>query len=176
MNLRGRFPALDIAFSPDGRTLAAGERYEKRITLWDLQTSPSRSILQDSSVAIFSVAFSPDGSLLAAACSVDRLVRAWDTSSGGLRFRAAGQAGGTNVVRFSPDGGLLITSGSDGMVRIWKAETGEPIVGRDGRPMLLPKLFLSADRRTVAAVGWDNDARVWDVDVIDGVPSHRSAK
>jgi WD40 repeat protein len=179
MRLRGRFPALDLAFSPDGRSLAAGERGEARVTLWDLGTGRGRSIFRASSGVIASVAFSPDGSLLAAAGPTDRVVRLWELSSGRLRYEIVGHPGGTNAVRFSPDSGLLITSGSEGMVRIWKVETGELIAGLDGysgHSLVLGRLFLSADGRMIAATAGDNDVRVWDLGEIDEVRVHRAGK
>jgi WD40 repeat protein len=167
MRLRGRFPALDVAFSPDGRSLGAGERDEESVTLWDLETRRSRSIFRESSGAVTSVVFSPDGRLLAAG-PTDRVVRLWELPSRRLRLRVPGHAGGTNAVRFTPDGGLLVTSGSDGMVRIWKVGTGELVVGLDGDSLSLPWLSLSADGRRVAAAGCgDNHVRVWDLDAID---------
>jgi WD40 repeat protein len=163
--LRGRFPARDLAFSPDGALLAAGERDERRVTLWNLQTGNGRSIFGESSTgATTSVAFSPDGSLLAAAGPAERIVRLWEMPSGRLRLRIAGHAGGTTAVRFSPAGGLLVTSGCDGMVRIWKVETGEPVVVLAGRSSMLRSLRVSADGRTIAAVALDDDVRLWDLE------------
>ena len=177
--LRGRFPALDLAFSPDGRSLAAGERVEERVTLWDIETGRARAIFSGSFGGITSVAFSPDGRLLAAAGPADRVVRLWELPSGRLRLRIPRHAGGSNAVRFSPDGGLLFTAGSDGMVRIWKVATGEPIASLDGysgHSWVLTRLFLSANGRMVAATGYDNDVRVWNLDEIDEVPFHRARK
>jgi WD40 repeat protein len=172
IRLHGLHPAVDIAFSPDGRTLAAGERCENAVTLWDLETGRSRCLLSGRFGAITSVAFSPDGGLLAAAGPADRLVRLWDPASGRLRLRIPGHTFGTNAVRFSPDGGLLVTAGSDGMIRVWRVETGEPVVSLDGRSRVLPQVFLSADGRTLAAGGWcDDDIRVWDLDEIREIPS-----
>ena len=168
--LRGLY-GLAIAFSPDGRTLAAGERDEKRVTLWDLETGRSRSILKERFGEITSVAFSPDGGLLAAAGPTDRLVRLWDPASGRLRRRIPGHAFGTNSVRFSPDGGLLITAGSDGMVRIWRVETGELVASLDGRTSVLPQVFLCRQPDADAAAGSDDDIRIWDLDEIDAISS-----
>ena len=51
------------------------------------------------------------------------------------------------------------------MVRIWRVETGEPVVSLDGRSQVLPQVFLSADGRMLAAAGYgDNHVRVWDMD------------
>jgi WD40 repeat protein len=131
------------------------------------QTGRGRWILKEGFGSITSVAFTPDGGLLAAAGPADRLVRLWDPASGRLRLRTPGHAGGTNAVRFSPDGGLLVTSGSDGMVRIWRVETGEPVVSPDGRTSVVPQVCLSADGRMLASAGWGDDhIRVWDLDEI----------
>jgi WD40 repeat protein len=163
--LTGRFPAVDIAFSPDGRTLAVAEQEQKQVILWDLKTGLSRSLFTESAAGFSSVAFSPDGSLLAAAGPAQGVVRLCDVGSGRVRLEIAKHAGGTNAVGFSPDGSRLVTSGSDGMVRIWRVDTGEPIARLDGDSPQLPRLLISDDGRILAA-GRDNHIRVWHVDDI----------
>jgi WD40 repeat protein len=149
-----------------------GERREKTVALWDLETGRGRRLLKEGFGSITSVAFAPDGDLLAAAGLDDSLVRLWEPASGRLRLRIPGHAGGTSAVRFSPDGGLLITSGSDGMVRIWRVEIGESVVSLDGRSQMLPQVLLSADGRMLAAAAYcDNPIRVWDLDEIGTIPT-----
>jgi WD40 repeat protein len=63
-----------VAFSPDGRTLAAGSSV---ITLWD---SASGQLLRTLSEDSNSVAFSPDGRTLASGGS-DNTIKFWDVSN-----------------------------------------------------------------------------------------------
>jgi WD40 repeat protein len=83
-----------------------------------------------------------------------------------LRLDVPGHAGGSVAVSFSPDGDLLVTSGNDGMVRIWSLATGEVVAALDGRSSWLSRIAFSADGRILAAVGGDNHIRVWDMDGI----------
>jgi WD40 repeat protein len=64
-----------VAFSPDGRTLAAGSA-SGRVLLWDVRTHARLGTLR--SHAIISVAFSPDGRNLAAG-GFDGTIRVWES-------------------------------------------------------------------------------------------------
>ncbi|WP_410016896.1 WD40 repeat domain-containing protein [Streptomyces sp. PU10] len=80
-----------VAFSPDGRMLAAGGDDDK-VHLWDVTdpagAKPVGEPLTGHSGLIHSVAFSPDGRTLASG-SADDTVRLWDVSDP-ARARPAG--------------------------------------------------------------------------------------
>ncbi|MFI7544898.1 hypothetical protein [Actinoplanes sp. NPDC049599] len=103
-----------LAFSPDGRYLAAGDHLG-RVTLWDgdvrrrLGVYPGTSA--DGTEAVSGLAFSPDGRTLAVAGSAGTL-QLWDTSAH-LRLGAPLPTPGDAqlAVAFSPDGEQLSAVG-----------------------------------------------------------------
>ncbi|HZY88600.1 MAG TPA: PQQ-binding-like beta-propeller repeat protein, partial [Gemmataceae bacterium] len=141
---------LAVAFSPDGRTVAA-KRYGDgaAILAWDAATGKELFTLPGE----HPLAFSPDGKLLATGDG-----RLLDAASGKVRFTLP--PGG--VPAFAPDGKSLAYGGADGGVRLWDVATGKelrPLPGPTG-PAL--RVALAPDGRTAAA-GYRDGVRVWDV-------------
>lgn len=138
-----RFPDVvnGMAFSPDGRLLAAGDT-EGTVRLWNPLTGQAAGKLirvgtgfgrSDIFDDVNGMAFSPDGKLLAIATSAGN-VQLWDPLTGvrhGTLLRAGGGPfGRVSGVAFSPDGKILATNGN-GFIRLWDPLTGKP----DGAPL-----------------------------------------
>ena len=68
--------ARSLAFSPDGRTLAAGTHHNL-VQLIDVQEGKVRATFKDHQRAVLAVAFSPDGKKLASG-AMDGHVRLWE--------------------------------------------------------------------------------------------------
>jgi WD40 repeat protein len=79
---------LCLAFSPDGKLLAAGE-VDKKIRLYEAATGKQVALLQGHTKQVAAVAFSPDGATLFSA-SYDYTVRRWDVASGKQKEVQAG--------------------------------------------------------------------------------------
>lgn len=108
---------LSLAFSHDGRWLAAGNE-DSTLRVWDLSGKlPDRTFVGRTR-EVRSVAFSPDGNYLAAGGNAG-LVDIWDVEAGReqLGFRAHKHAVGG--VAFAPDGRSIASSGWDRTVKIW---------------------------------------------------------
>ena len=161
-----------VAFSPDGKTLAAGGS-DGTVRLWDVPGGrPIGQPLTGHADQILSVAFSPDGKTLAAGGS-DGTVRLWDVPGGRpIGQPLTGHADQILSVAFSPDGKTLAAGGSDGTVRLWDLPGGRPIrqIGQlltDYTGSVLSMAF-SADGKILASGG--RDGRVQLLDVASGRP------
>jgi WD40 repeat protein len=109
----------DVAFSPDGGTLAASAA-NGTVRLWDVGTHrPRGATMAGHTAAIFGLAFSPDGRTLASA-SADKTVRLWDVATQlplGVPLVPRDEVAGAVV--FSPDGSTLVSIGQLAAVAEW---------------------------------------------------------
>src|SRR5262249_48699747 len=108
------FAPTSVAFSPDGKTLAAASWLGAKdggVKLWEAATGPERATLRGPTGVVVSVAVSPDRKTLATG-SLDRTVRLWDGATGKEYAVLKGHEGGVYAVAFSPDGKTLASAGS----------------------------------------------------------------
>jgi WD40 repeat protein len=115
---------LSIAFSPDGDTLAVAE-YQKKVSIWDLNTCQLLKELRGHQDVVSSVAFSPDGKVLASG-SWDGCVKLWDLPAGREQrtlprspCRSTRRGSRVDHVAFSPDGKLLAYVHSYEHLTVW---------------------------------------------------------
>src|SRR5579884_12549 len=118
----------DVAFSPDGKTLALASR-EGNVHLWDVATGKLLETLKGHSSAVRAVVFSPDGRTLASG-SGDQTVRLWNVETGRqlMQLDPGGvELGQVQTLAFSPDGKRLLAGGSS-RAAFWSAA---PIIWND---------------------------------------------
>jgi hypothetical protein len=133
---------LALAYSPDGRTLAA--LVEGRVLLVEVATGKVRGQLayatapeppsarQGQAVTFGALAFSPDGRTLAAGCP-DGAVRRFDLRAGRELPPLPGHGGPVVALCCPPDGKSILSYGLDGQFYVWRAEAG-----RDWKPKAGP--------------------------------------
>jgi WD40 repeat protein/energy-coupling factor transporter ATP-binding protein EcfA2 len=160
-------PVSSVAFSPDGRTVAAGDS-TGAVIVWDLG-APSRPghLLEAHAGSVSSLAFSPDGRTLAAG-SFDGRVVLWDVADliRPRQFLMAG-AGSVFSVVFSPDGRTVAAGDAEGTVILWDLadptrpwQLGSP---HTGRATAVFSVAFSPDGRTVATANDDGTALLWNL-------------
>jgi len=112
----------DIAFSPDGETLASGSA-DNSIILWDLETGqPIGQRMSNHGGPVRTLAFSPNGNLLASG-GFDNAIYLWDVETGqALGGPLAVHSATVQDVVFSPDGSTLASSGLDGNIIFWDVD------------------------------------------------------
>src|SRR5262249_46656937 len=114
-----------VAFSPDGRTVAAAADPEPQgaVFLWDAITGKELRRLTAPKGAGGPVAFSPDGKTLASG-SEDGTVRLWDVGAGKELRQFRGPKERVYSLAFAPGGrALAATGGGNRDVWLWDVDT-----------------------------------------------------
>ncbi len=86
--------------------------------------------------------------------------RLWDGTTGKLIAALEGQGAITNVV-FSNDGTLFVTTGQDGVAKIWLAKTGSLLSSLSGHQDAVLSAAFSSDNKQLLTTGEDNRAIIW---------------
>lgn len=159
--VRYRRGVRSVAFSPDGKLLAAGT-FNNTVELIEAATGETVASLTDFNGAVNSVAFSPDGSLLAAG-SLDKTIKLYETDTQEVVKTLNGHTDWVFFVAFSSDGSSLASCGRDKSLRVWDVESGELRrsieTGREGECV-----SFSPDDKMLAVGLWDGSVKLYSAD------------
>lgn len=124
-----------LAFSPDGKTLAACGPWRNEIVLFDLaKPKPKQRSVIANNTGHSTLAFSPDGKTLAAGSVFDACVDLWDMTGNEPRLRTdrSGHLSHIRSLAFAADGKTLV-SGSYNALEVW--DLGHPVAKKVAQPL-----------------------------------------
>jgi WD40 repeat protein len=169
-SLAGRAVTLKtLAFSPDGRFLAAGsgetaaagdQEESGEIAIWDLKTLQVR-MLHKLDKGVPSVGFSRDSKTLAVGTWGDQCVL-FDVETAKVQATLSGHGQAARGVAFSPDGQTLAVGSYDGAVRLWDYRAGKLLQTLKGHTNWIYCVAYSPDGSILASSSKDESVRLWD--------------
>jgi WD40 repeat protein len=153
-----------VAFSPDGRWLAAARHHE--VLLIDAAAGRVEQTLAGAENPINSIAFSPDGRRVAAAeglPSVVGNVRLWEI--GGKEPRVlTGHVDSIYAVAFNPAGDKLVTASYDKLLILWEVATAKELHALKHHTAAVFAAAFSPDGKTLVSAAADQTVKLWNVE------------
>jgi len=157
----GALGFFGIAFSPDGKQIAASGANNGIVTLWDVESGQiTRTLAHGDRSDVHDLAFSPDGSLLAGG-GTGSAVRIWDVASGEALHRLW-LNNGIYGLAFSPDGKILALASCNRAALVYDVESGRMLRALPHPDELMAVAF-SPDGALLAAAGYDNRIYLWGI-------------
>ena len=118
----GRGILADLAFSPDGESLAIATTIG--VWLYELPTMKPIALLATERAMVSTISFSPNGQWIATS-NWDGTIKVWETETQRCTAKIQGWHHGTSQLAFSPDSQYLAASGKGyGDVYVWNTKTG----------------------------------------------------
>jgi WD40 repeat protein len=176
--LQHRGEVTDLAFSPDGKRLAAGvggrDEFQifESVVLWEPATGTKQYSLLGTQrqIGVYSVAFAPDGVLVVG--DADGLIALWDPPGDEkpdfARWLMKVHHHRVSSLAFSRDGKTLVTASFDNTAKLWKV-TGErsgtgtkKAYSLEGHKDKVFGVAFSPDGNLVATASGDGTVKLWD--------------
>ena len=157
---------FSVAFSPDSKTLAAGQG-DGIVQLWNVTSRKGSGSCSGRRYAseIRSVAFSPDGKFLAGGDD-DGTAQLWDVATKqriGIPLTVDTRP--VESVAFSPDGKTLATGSNDGTARLWdvRLDDNELAGPVSAGTRQAHSVAFSPDGKILTAGSYDGRVRLWNM-------------
>ena len=153
---------LALAFTPDGKELAAGGYHE--VTFWNPADGSLLRRVKNVAERTQSLAFSPDGRLLAVAGGAPGKsgeVKLFDAASGLPVKTLVSTADLMLALAFSPDGTRLAAGGADNAIRIFNVGSGQLELLIEQHADWVTALAFRADGGQLASASRDKSARLF---------------
>jgi WD40 repeat protein len=157
---------LSLAFSPDGRYLAASLAYNG-LYVWefknaDYKTSELVLSTKDNAGWMLSLAFNESSNLLVTG-NEEGQTTVWEIPSGKIYDQRKSSNGELWSASFHPTQKVVATGSDNGIVEIWNLTTGEIINIDHCKDGLIRSVVFSPDGNMLASCGKDNCVKLWEL-------------
>ncbi len=154
----------DVAFSPDGKTIATSSGNWKtwqtpgEVKLWSADPLKELKVLGGHEQEIRGLVFTPDGNrLVSYSSSSNGTTCVWDLKTG----KELGRFAGASSLTLLPDGRHAITGGLYGKMAVWDIQTFKRVSDFTGHSDLVYTLSHSPDGSLLASVCRDGAVTLW---------------
>jgi COMPASS component SWD3 len=161
-----------LAFSTSGQFLCAGSSDQTSqyhdypsLSCWEVKRTPSHSSYKPEGSGI-SIVASHSGRSIFATMHGTGQVRLWKHPGGGLLQKThewKAHSGSSFAMLFSPDGRWLCSGGTDGVIKLWDAQTGEYHLSLSAFRHNIRSLAFSPDG-SILVSGSDQRIKIWDLE------------
>ena len=153
----GREYINDLAFSPDGRMIAASNGFD--INFWNVESGDLVNSITGYHEVVGKALFIPDRDLLV---SFDSGVRIWDLKTRKLQ-KTLSSTESVRCIQLSPDGNTLACGNSDNLVLLFDVNTWLNKYTLKGHIDGISSVAFSPDGNTLISSSWDNIMRLWNI-------------
>jgi WD40 repeat protein/serine/threonine protein kinase len=154
--LKIRTPVEALAFSRDGRMLAAGTKTDNSVYIWDLESQSLLAKLKGHTREVTAITFLDDGKTIVVG-SIQGGLRVWDIEKLQTQNMARGDF---SRLGYSPDGEILYAISATGDILTFDAASGAPVSCWKHKGRFENAAF-SDDMRTIVAVDAVGVLRAW---------------
>jgi WD40 repeat protein len=154
--------ASSLAFSPDGKLLAAGSEVGMHIAVWDTANGRETRVLGSHAVPVFAMALSHDGKRIASTNIWDCAGIIWDTASGRELFTVGDDTQSATAIAFAPDGKTLAAAADKNSIQILDSANGHILGDLSGHTAAIRSVAFAPNGKTLASAGDDKTVRLWD--------------
>jgi WD40 repeat protein len=169
-----------LAFSADGKHLAAGGDSQDEVRIFNVATHAIERRLTDPKgrpLLVDDLTFTPDGKRLAAANSIlltdgfTAGILVWDVETGALKQRLTVSGARPTRLALSADGNLLAAPMGE-TLHVWNLQTGRTVGGETtGHTDAVRAVCFSPKPERIVTASDDGTARIWDA--VTGRELHR---